>query len=739
MQTSRFRNHSPFIRTVFTLALSACLCVGAGCAGKKNDGKSVPTARGSTSGPGGDASADRDLIPRKVLFGNPDRANVQISPDGKYISFLAPRDGVMNVHVAPASDPAAAKPVTNDRKRGIPASFWAYDSTHVLYIQDQGGNENWNIFAVNVNQPDQPRNLTPNEKVAAQINGVSDRHPDSILVGLNDRDPRFHDVYKVNIATGEKTLIVQNPGEIEGNTVAGVMADDDYNVRFIAASTPDGGMAFVKPKGEVKPEGTEWEAFDRVGADDAMTTNPEGFDKSGQILYLSDSRGRNTAALFALDTTTGEKRLLAENKNADVGAVLIHPTQKNVQAVSFTYARQRWQVLDPSIQADFDALRKVADGEFNVNSRTLDDKTWVVSYVMDNGPVRYYRYDRPTKKAEFLFTNRKALEGLPLARMYPVSIKSRDGLELVSYLTLPNGVAPRSADENRVPRPKKPLPMVLLVHGGPWGRDTWGLNGMHQWLANRGYAVLSVNFRGSTGFGKTFVNAGNMEWAGKMHDDLIDAVNWAVKGGVTDKDKVAIMGGSYGGFATLVGLTFTPDTFACGVDIVGPSRIVTLFETIPPYWVAGLNMFKKRVGDHTTEEGRKFLDSRSPLTYVDRIKKPLLIGQGANDPRVKQAESDQIVKAMKEKDLPVVYVLYKDEGHGFARPENRLSFNAVTEQFLAAHLGGRAEPIKEDFRNSSIEVPEGAQHVRGVSEALNQASTASDASPAPQTPAPQGQ
>jgi dipeptidyl aminopeptidase/acylaminoacyl peptidase len=262
--------------------------------------------------------------------------------------------------------------------------------------------------------------------------------------------------------------------------------------------------------------------------------------------------------------------------------------------------------------------------------------------------------------------------------------------------------------------------MVLLVHGGPWGRDSWGLNGMHQWLANRGYAVLSVNFRGSTGFGKKYVNAGNKEWAGKMHNDLIDAVNWAVKQKIADKDKVAIMGGSYGGFATLVGLTFTPDVFACGVDIVGPSRIVTLFETIPPYWVAGLNMFKQRVGDHTTDEGRKFLDSRSPLTFVDRIKKPLLIGQGANDPRVKQSESDQIVRAMKQKNLPVVYVLYKDEGHGFQKPENRLSFNAVTEQFLAEHLGGRSEPIGNDFKGSSIAVPEGAQYVKGVAEALGQ-------------------
>jgi dipeptidyl aminopeptidase/acylaminoacyl peptidase len=699
------------------LLLGTLLC--GGCA-RNNEAK----ARADKAG-GAGAGAAVQLIPRRLIFGNPDRAGVQVSPDGKHVSFLAPRDGVMNVYVAPADDPASAKPVTNDHTRGITRYFWAFDSKHVLYAQDQGGNENWNVFSVAVDAPDRAKNLTPNDKVAAQVAAVSERHPESVLIGINDRDPRFHDLYRVDIATGEKTLLAQNPGQIEGNTVSGFMADDDYNVRFAAASTPDGGNALYEPAGtQGGAPPAQWKLFEKIGADDTMTTSPEGFDKTGRVLYLADSRGRDTAALYAVDLRTKQKKLLAEDPRADVGQVLVHPTEKNVQAVAFNYERQHWKVLDKSIQADFDALRKVADGEINVASRTLDDKTWIVAFLMDDGPVRYYRYDRPSKKATFLFTNRKALEGQPLAKMYPVVIKSRDGLNLVSYLTLPKGSVTaasggsRADKQDQTPRPAHPLPMVLLVHGGPWGRDEWGLNGIHQWLANRGYAVLSVNFRGSTGFGKTFVNAGDKEWAGKMHDDLIDAVNWAVKNGVADKDKVAIMGGSYGGYATLVGLTFTPDTFACGVDIVGPSRIVTLFETIPPYWVAGLNMFKRRVGDHTTAEGRKFLDSRSPLMYADRIKKPLLIGQGANDPRVKQAQADTIVNTMKQKNLPVVYVLYKDEGHGFVRPENRLSFNAVAEQFLAEHLGGRAEPIGDDFKGSSIAVPEGAQYVKGVSEAL---------------------
>jgi acetyl esterase/lipase len=325
--------------------------------------------------------------------------------------------------------------------------------------------------------------------------------------------------------------------------------------------------------------------------------------------------------------------------------------------------------------------------------------------------VRYYRFDREAQKAEFLFTNRQALEGRPLQKMHPHVVKSRDGMDLMCYLTLPPGHdAGGKAD--------RPVPMVLLVHGGPWGRDGWGFDPLHQLLSNRGYAVLSVNFRGSTGFGKKFLNAGNQEWAGKMHDDLIDAVNWAVAKKIADPSKIALMGGSYGGYATLVGLTFTPDVFACGVDIVGPSNILTLLSTIPPYWAPAVQMFKDRVGDFTSAEGKKFLTERSPLTHVAKIKRPLLIGQGANDPRVKQAESDQIVKAMTERSIPVTYVLFPDEGHGFARPANSLAFNAVAEAFLAKHLGGRYEPVGDAFDGSSLTVPQGAEGVPGLKEKM---------------------
>jgi len=471
--------------------------------------------------------------------------------------------------------------------------------------------------------------------------------------------------------------------------------------------TPDGGNEMLRLTGK------GFEPFAKIGLEDALTTSPIGFDKTGRVLYMADSRDRDTAALAAIDIETGNKTVIASNSRADLGNALIHTTEKTMQAVAFTYERREWQILDRSIEGDIDYLRKVSGGDMEVISRTLDDTNWLVAYIVDDGPVRYYRYDRTAKKAHFLFTNRKALEGLSLAKMHPVIVKTRDGLDMVSFLTLPQGT-----DTDGGARPSKPLAMVLFVHGGPWARDEWGFNPTHQWLANRGYAVLSVNFRGSTGFGKEFVNAGNMEWGRKMHDDLIDAIEWAVKEGIADRKRIAIMGGSYGGYATLAGMTFTPDKFACGVDIVGPSNLVTLLNTIPPYWTPAVELFKKRVGDHTTEEGREFLLDRSPLTYADRIRSPLLIGQGANDPRVKQNESDQIVREMQVKNIPVTYVLYPDEGHGFVRPENRLSFNAVAEIFFSGCLGGRYEPVGDDFRGSSITVSVGAEQVDGLKEAL---------------------
>ena len=484
--------------------------------------------------------------------------------------------------------------------------------------------------------------------------------------------------------------------------------DDDYRIRLATNMTEDGGSEIFRPT-----ENGGWERYMKIDLEDTLTTGFAGFNKSNELIYLIDSRGRNTAALYALDLNTKESTFLAEDPKSDLSGVMIHPTEKNVQAVAFYYDRIEWTVLDPSIKEDLELLNTVDDADMTVVSRSLDDRSWIVVYTKDNGPARYYYYDREKKVAKFLFTDRSRLEKLTLAQMTPAIIKTRDGLDMVCYYTVP----PES-DQDGDGLPDEPLPMVLYVHGGPWGRDYWGLDSTHQWLANRGYAVLSVNFRGSTGFGKDFINAGNLEWGRKMHDDLIDAVNWSVQKMIADPDKVAIMGGSYGGYAALAGLAFTPETFACGVDIVGPSNLITLLETIPPYWKPEIEQFTKRVGDFRTEEGRKLLRDRSPLSYVDRISRPLLIGQGANDPRVKQNESDQIVQAMQAKGLPVTYVLYKDEGHGFARPENRLSFYAITEAFLAENLGGSYQPIGQDFAGANLTVPAGSNQVPGLEEAL---------------------
>ncbi len=641
------------------------------------------------------------LIPREVLFGNPDKAGGQLSPDATQLAFLAPVDGVLNIWVGPADRPDAAKAITHDKGRGIRQYFWAYDSRHILYLQDRGGDENWRVYCVPA-AGGEVRDLTPFEGVQAQIEAVSRKFPAEILVGLNNRDPQLHDVYRVNILTGDRQLVLQNEG------FANLILDDDYAVRFGQKMTPDGGSELLE-----RTAGGEWKPFARIGPEDSLTTGPAGFDKTNKILYLLDSRGRDTGALTTVELATGKQTVVAEHPRADVDDVMVHPTERTIQAVAFSIERKEWRILDPSIAPDFAYLKTVAPGDFEITSRSLDDRHWLVVYLQDDGPARYYHYDRGAKKAKFLFTNRKALEAHKLAKMHPVTIKARDGLDLVSYLTLPPGSDP---DHNA--RPAAPLPMVLFVHGGPWARDDWGYNPYHQWLANRGYAVLAVNFRGSTGFGKRFVNAGDKEWAGKMHDDLLDAVNWAIAEKIAHPQKVAIMGGSYGGYATLVGLTFTPEVFACGVDIVGPSSLVTLIESIPPYWKPMLDLFTARVGDPRTPEGRKSLLDRSPIQYVDRIRRPLLIGQGANDPRVKQAEADQIVAAMQQKNIPVTYVLFPDEGHGFARPPNNMAFNAITEAFLSRHLGGRFEPIGDDFTGSSVQVKTGAEGVPGLVEAL---------------------
>ena len=642
------------------------------------------------------------LIARTKLFGNPVKANGRISPDGKWLSWTAPRDGVLNLWVAPVDNPDAAKAMTNERERPIRQYFWSPDSKRVLFIQDKGGDENFLLYGVDVATGKQVT-LTPFKKTRAEIVGTSSIRKDRILVGLNNRDAKWHDVYSLNLASGKLTLVQRNDG------YAGFLADNDLKLRMALKSRDDGGTDYYRiTKGKIEPK-----AFATVTLEDSLTTSPAGFTADGKTLYWIDSRGRNTAALIAQDVVTGSTTVLAESPKADISGTLTNPKTLQVEAYQAEYLKPEWSALDKDIGASLEWLKYKLGASPVVQARTDADDKWIVSADRVVEPSSVYLFDRKAGSLTKLYTGRPELIGAPLVPMWPVEIKSRDGLTLPSYLTLP-----ASADPNHDGKVDAPVPLVVLVHGGPWGRDNYGYNSYHQWLANRGYAVLSVNYRASTGFGKDFISAGNLQWGKKMHDDLIDSVDWAIANGVTTPDKVAIMGGSYGGYATLAGLTMTPDKFACGVDIVGPSNLFTLLGTIPAYWESFKQQFYQRMGNPTTEDGRALLKAASPLTYADRIKKPLLIGQGANDPRVNKKESDQIVDSMKAKGIPVTYALFLDEGHGFARPQNNIAFNAVAENFLQTCLGGRSEPIGDALKGSTIQVLNGADFVSGLKPSL---------------------
>ncbi|WP_375326225.1 S9 family peptidase [Candidatus Tisiphia endosymbiont of Nemotelus uliginosus] len=624
------------------------------------------------------------LIPRKVLFGNPDKIDVKLSPDGKYLSYLAPKDGVLNIYLTDVNNLTQTVAITNEKERRIYRHFWARNNKDILYMQDEKGDENYRLYKYNIETKKNDL-LTPKAEVRTQLIGVSSQYPNDILIGLNDRDKRYFDVYKLNLTTLKKELIFKNDGFTD------IIADNNLQIRFVVSPTPDGGVEYHQVK-----DG-QLEHFMTVAMEDAISTYIAGFDQTNNNIYLLDSQSHNTAILKLYNLLTGEENIIAKNDLVDITILTTHPTSYNVQAVAINYDKTTYQILDQAIDKDIKYLLNHNKGNLHIISRTLDDSIWLIAYESDDAPIKYYKYNRHITKAELLFTNRAELEHYNLLKMHPVIIKSRDGLKLVSYVTFAAGTI---LDDSNKPSHKSPL--IIYVHGGPNARDVWSLNMTHQWLASRGYTVLSINYRGSTGFGKEFINAANLEWGNKMHHDLIDGVNWAITNNITDKDKIAIMGGSYGGYAALVGLTMTPDIFACGVDLVGPSNLFTLIQSIPPYWEPALNRIKKTIGPWDTEEDKEFLRQRSPLTFAAQITKPLLIAQGANDPRVKQAESDQIVNVMKQAKIPVIYALYADEGHGFARPENSLSYHALVEHFLAKILGGKAEEIGNDFQGANL-------------------------------------
>jgi dipeptidyl aminopeptidase/acylaminoacyl peptidase len=612
-----------------------------------------------------------DLIPRNVLFGNPERTNPQISPDGASLAWIAPRDGVLNLWVASIDgesgvDWAAARPVTEDTDRGIRAFAWAPDGQHVLYVQDVGGDENWRLYDVEPRSLAR-RDLTPFEGIHAQIIGTSKRLPDEVLVGINADNPQLHDVYRLNLVSGELVKEIENPG------YAGWLADEDLVVRCALAPEPDGSFN-VLVRDSAKDE---FRQLLTIPAEDATSTDVVSFSGDGQTLLMISAADSDTGRLIRVDLATGDSAVLAQDPEADVSGVLLHPDTRDPQIALFLEDRMTYVVLDESVAGDLAAVRALHPGDPSFSGRDDADRTWLVAFNVDAGSVTYFMYDRESKTGRLLFEARPALSGYELAAMEPFSFAARDGLVVHGYVTFPPGLG------------RENLPAVVDVHGGPQVRDTWGYNPEAQWLANRGYLCVQVNYRGSTGYGKAFVNAGDREWGGKMHDDLIDAVDYIAGQGWADRSRVAIYGGSYGGYAALVGAAFTPGVFCCAVDIVGPSNLKTLLETIPPYWAPMIAQLYRRVGNPETDA--EFLWSRSPLSRAHDIRIPLLIAQGANDPRVKQAESEQIVAALTEAGIDHEYLLFPDEGHGFAKPENRIRFYTAAERFLAKYLGGRHE------------------------------------------------
>jgi dipeptidyl aminopeptidase/acylaminoacyl peptidase len=656
------------------------------------------------------------LLPRTVLFAPEEFSSPTISPDGQKLAFLAPdpTTGVENVWIAPIRDLSKAQPITDQKTHDIKKYQWATDR-YVLYLQDTGGDENWRLYQVDVAST-QVRELTEEFPPGVQTRILGSSATD-VLVGVNHRDPRFHDLYRIDLASGERTLVWQNAGfssyEVDSET---------SNVRVALRPEADGSVSVL----ERRDPAAGFEPAFEIPYADTQTTQVLGSDPARRTLYLADSRGAEegsagTAALVELNLDTKATRVLLRDEQADITEIVRHPGDGHLEAAIATYDRKRVYILDREFGVRLDAItkairshEKMAAGgaeeqlEVTIVSRSHDDALWIVKSVASDHPEKYFLFDRTTGQTSELGGASRALAPSRMAKAAAVVIPSRDGLPLVSYLTLPTRGSGSAKN-----------PMVVLVHGGPWERDDGTFHRSRQWLADRGYASLAVNFRSSVGFGKKLVNAGDREWGAKMNDDLVDAVGWVVQKGLADPRRVALMGASYGGYAAVTGLAVSPNTFACGIDVVGPTNLPRFFTTMPAYWEGQVDNTALRVGDHRTAAGQAFLAARSPVTFVDKIRRPVLIAHGVNDSRVNVEESDELATAMKGRGLDVTYAKYADEGHGFQRTENRVAFAVLVESFLSKCLKGPQQPLEEEeLTRSSMELKLGGEKYPEIDAAL---------------------
>ena len=652
--------------------------------------------------PAGGAEPEQraSLVPRDALFASPAYSELQISPDGKQLAFLHPLNGVLNVWVAPLDDPKAATPVTRFDTRPPDSFQWSPDGRYILVLKDVGGEEHSQLWVANL-EKHTVVNVTADPAVQTKIVKLSKRRPGEILVGMNIRDRRYRDIYRIDLATGQRTEVLRN----ERNYID-VVADPDFNIRLGVRGNVDGSSTYFR----LDPAGPS--EFMTIPLASLRNSKILGLDGAGKLLMF-DSRTSDKANLVSVDLATGKQTMLAAFGRADIVDPLFDEASGALLATREDPLVSEWTVRSDEVRAEFAALQAAAAGPFKIVDQTPDNARWLLLETVPNRPDRYSWWNRNDRTLVPLLSTRPDLDKQPLARRIPVTIASRDGLTLPSYLTLPTN-AKLGADG----MPVTPVPLVLLVHGGPWLRDDLAFDPQHAWLADRGYAVLSVNFRASGGFGSDFMAKGDRKWSETMHDDLLDGVQWAIDKGVTAKDRVAVMGLSYGGYSTLVSLSFTPDTFQCGVDLAGPSNLVKQVAGMPDWWTWQRPQFVNRVGDPATKEGAADLMRRSPIARVDAISKPLLVTNGANDPRIFPSQSEEIVDALKARGKPVTYAFYPDEGHVYAKDATNVSFAAISEHFLSKCLGGPAEAYGDDLAGSQVELRTGAGFVPGLERAL---------------------